>query len=139
MLFLLLMLFGGNRRNMGAPAEGRALPNAKEALQMAATFLLAVLGWTIFRAQSVGEAFSWLKAMFNPLSFAALHGLPRELGLAAGGTVAMLSVEWIARCRGHALENMPRRRTVRWAVYYLLVWLCVFMTPGSQSFIYFRF
>jgi D-alanyl-lipoteichoic acid acyltransferase DltB (MBOAT superfamily) len=95
LLFLPLLLAGRNRRRLGMTAEGRALPSAGEAVGMAGTFLLVLLGWVLFRARSAGEALRWYGAMFNPCTFGALHGLPRELVMALLGAVGMFAAEWL--------------------------------------------
>ena len=139
LLFLPLLLAGRNRRRLGVTAEGRALPGAGEAAGMAGTFLLVLLGWALFRARSVGEALRWYGEMFNPCSFGALHGLPRELATALIGAAVMFAVEWAARRGQHGLSRLPRLRFARWVAYYVLLWLVVFYAPGSQTFIYFQF
>ena len=112
-------------------AEGRALPGAGEVAGMAGTFLLVMLGWALFRAPNAGVALRWYGEMFNPCTFGALRGLPRELFTALIAIAAMFVVEWLSR--------VPRVRLARWAVYYVLLWLVVFYAPGSQTFIYFQF
>ena len=139
LLFLPLLLAGRNRRRLGMTAEGRALPSAGEAAGMAGTFLLVLLGWALFRARSAGEALRWYGAMFNPCTFGALHGLPRELVTALLGAVGMFAAEWLARRGQHGLSRLPHLRFARWAAYYVLLWLVVFYAPGSQTFIYFQF
>ena len=139
LLFLPLLLGGRNRKYLGPVAEGRALPSGRELAQMALTFLLALLGWTLFRAQSAGEALRWFGEMFNPCSFGALHGLPRELAVALLGVALMLGLEWFNRREAHALVRLPQRASLRWAVYYAFLWVILFYTPGLQTFIYFQF
>ena len=139
LLFLPLLLGGRNRKYLGPVADGRALPTVREVGQMAATFVLVLLGWALFRAQTVGEACRWYALMFNPLSFGALHGLPRELAVALVGVLVLLGVEWFNRTAEHGLTRLPRPRLARWSLYYVLLWLVVFYTPGLQTFIYFQF
>ena len=98
-----------------------------------------MLGWTLFRAPDAGVALRWYGEMFNPCTFGALHGLPRELAVALLGAAAMFAVEWAARRCEHGLARLPRQRVARWAAYYALLWLVVFYAPGSQTFIYFQF
>ncbi len=138
-LFLPLLLSGRNRKNLDTPASGSILPSGAELWRMAATFFLATLGWTIFRAPSVSEAANWFAAMFNPASFAPLHGLPRETAAAAAATAIMFAAEWTQRGCRHALERMPRPAALRYAIYYALAWVVLFYTPSMQTFIYFQF
>lgn len=139
LLFLPLLLGARNRKYLGPVAEGRALPSWRELRQMAFTFLLVLLGFALFRAQSVGEAARWFGAMFNPCSLGALHALPRELAVALLGFAAMLGLEWFNRREAHGLVRLPRAKPLRWAFYYALLWTVLFYTPGTQTFIYFQF
>ena len=59
MLFLPLILLGKNRKNTNIIAENKILPSLKEFFQMLLTFLLVVIGWIIFRAESIGRR-GWL-------------------------------------------------------------------------------
>ena len=138
-LFLPLLLAGRNRRRMDVVASDRALPSLGDAARMVVTFLLALLGWTLFRASSAGQAMQWYGEMFNPLSFVTVREIPRELYVALAASAVMFVAEWLSRREAHALARLPRWRAVRWAIYYALLWLVVFYTPGSQTFIYFQF
>ena len=138
-LFLPLLLGGRNRRNLDVVAEGRALPNLRELCAMLRTFLFVLLGLTIFRAQSIGEACRWFRYMVDARTFAALHHLPRETVVAALAIVALVLVEWFNRREAYGFARLPYKTPLRWGVYFLLIWLVVFYTPGSQTFIYFQF
>lgn len=139
LLFLPLLLGGRNRRHLGGMLENRALPTLRDVGRMASTFLLVLLGWTFFRAQSAGEALHWLGAMFDPRTFGSLHGLPRELFVALPGFLGMMGIEWFNRRESHGFVRLPRSLPIRWGVYYMILWLVVFYTPGTQTFIYFQF
>ena len=65
LLFLPLILLGKNRKYTNTVAEGRILPTLKEAGQMILTFFLAVFGWIIFRADSIGQAREYVCGMAN--------------------------------------------------------------------------
>lgn len=56
LLFLPLILLGKNRRYTNTVAEGRLLPTLHEFLQMLLTFVLAIIGWIIFRAENLHQA-----------------------------------------------------------------------------------
>ena len=138
-LFLPLLLGGHNRRNLDVVAEGRALPSLRELGAMLRTFLFVLLGLTIFRAQSIGEACRWFRDMADVRTFGALHHLPRETVVAAFAIVALVLVEWFNRREAYGCARLPSKTPLRWGVYFLLLWLVVFYTPGSQTFIYFQF
>ena len=138
-LFLPLLLGGRNRRHLDVVAEDRALPTLRELGAMLRTFFFAFLGWALFRAQSIGEACRWFRDMVNVRTFGALRHLPRETTVAAIATGALLLVEWFNRREAYGCARLPRKVALRWGVYFVLLWLVVFYTPGSQTFIYFQF
>ncbi|MDR0745689.1 MAG: MBOAT family protein, partial [Mediterranea sp.] len=63
LLFLPLLLFGRNRKYTDVVAKGNVLPNLKEACQMLTTFLLVVIGWIIFRAETIHQAWDYLSCI----------------------------------------------------------------------------
>ena len=121
-------------------AYGHFLPNLKETGQMMLTFFLAVLGWIIFRAESMSQAAGFFHAMvcntfYDP---SKLYGL---MFLRFG--LLLLLVEWLQRDKQHALQ-LPvvkpfNYKVVRWGIYYLVLALIYNYTGTSQSFIYFQF
>lgn len=139
LLFLPLMLLGRNRRHTDVVAEGRILPSWRETLSMAGTFACVVVGWIIFRADSVGMAVGYIVRMvteFRPV-------FP-EHDTAPLIYIAVLFVaEWVQRDRQFALQidrcGVFRHRAVRWLLYYG-VFISTFLLAGQQEdFIYFQF
>ena len=106
---------------------------------MFATFALVLVGWTFFRAQSMGEAIHWFGLAVDPRTFGVLHGLPREAVVAVIAWAVTLVSEWWNRREAFGLARLPRVTILRWGVYYLLLWAVVFYVPGTQTFIYFQF
>ena len=138
-LFLPLLLGGRNRLNLDVVAEDRALPNLRELGAVLRTFFFVLLGWPFFRARSIGETCRWLRDMVDVRTFGAVHNLPRETAVAAVAVVALLAVEWFNRRETFGCARLPRATALRWGAYFLILWLVVFYTPGSQTFIYFQF
>ncbi|MEL5893907.1 MBOAT family O-acyltransferase [Bacteroides sp. GD17] len=139
LLFFPLMLLGKNRKNTNLVAAGRLLPTIKEAGQMLLTFLLAVIGWIIFRAESIGQAWDYLGLMCSPslLHVSILYGKKAALYI-----MFLVVIEWLQRDKQHALqgiEHISRYRLVRWCLY-LLLSVGILLFSGSQTdFIYFQF
>ena len=117
-------------------------PNIKEAFQIAITFFLAVIGWIIFRAESMTQAIDYLYCMINNpfLSgntyLSVIHyGLP------------VFVVEWLQRDKLHALQVSDqiifRYSIVRLIIYFILI--CATYTAymvniqDDSQFIYFQF
>lgn len=133
-------IFGINTKYKNVVAYGRYLPNIKEIFQIALTFFLAVIGWIIFRAETMTQAVEYLSAMVTNRFFdvSALHG---ETYLFMG--FALLAVEWLQRDKQHALQFSSNRpfnyRLLRWSIYYIILLIIVKYAGSSQSFIYFQF
>jgi D-alanyl-lipoteichoic acid acyltransferase DltB (MBOAT superfamily) len=142
LLFLPLILLGRNRRYTDTVAEGRALPTLREAGQMLLTFLLAVTGWVLFRADSIGQAFEYYRLMFGGLLKGGAPTITAPIDAwAVGVSVALMTVvEWLNRGEEHGFCRQPRRRAVRWAGYVAIIYLIgAFMVTNEMPFIYFQF
>ena len=139
MLFFPLLYFGKNRKHVDGVAEGRILPTVKEALQMLMTFLLVVLGWVIFRAETIGQAWEYIARMFTHFTFRLpAHGNDPLIYISI-----LLCVEWLQRGKQHGLQigagGWFKYRAVRWLLYYV-VFIATFLLSGQQEeFIYFQF
>ena len=107
---------------------------------MALTFFLAVIGWIIFRAETMGQAVDYLTAMASNRFFdaSALYGM----GFLCLG-ILLLTVEWLQRDKQHALQfggtSVFKYRLVRWGVYYVILAIIAKYSGESQTFIYFQF
>ena len=138
LLFLPLILTGRNRKYTNQVAEGRCLPSLKESFQILVTFILAVFGWIIFRAENLGQAWEVMKGVFSSSLFTApmvMVGMKRT----ALGILVLLVVEWINRTKDHAfsIENMPL--VFRVVACYAICFMILELGGNSQSFIYFQF
>ena len=135
LLFLPLILLGKNRKYTNTIAEGHLFPNLKELGQMALTFTLAVLGWILFRSQSIGEAMNFYAGLVGG-GWSGFNLPMRAITFVA----MMLVVEWLQRGRGHGLDmSGVRYRAVRYACY-LAVLVVIFMYGVfNETFIYFQF
>ena len=139
-LLAIYNIFGINTRYKNVVAYERYLPNVREWLQLFLTFFLAVIGWIIFRAESITQAASYLSAMTVNLSFGP-HPVYSCEGLIFG--IALLFVEWFQRDKQHALQfstqGVFKYRLVRWSVYYIILFMMMRFSGNSQTFIYFQF
>lgn len=139
-LLAIYNIFGINTKYKQVVAYGKYLPNIRETLQIALTFLLTVIGWIIFRAESMTQAVDFLTAMVSNRFFDAsdLHGVTY---IYFG--IALLAVEWLQRNKQHALQFSDAKpfnhRLVRWGVYYIILLLIAKYAGSSQTFIYFQF
>ena len=145
-LFLPLILTGKNRKYTNQVAEGRWLPTLKETGQMLLTFFLAVTGWIIFRAESIGQAWEYVRGM---LQFGTLRACYRfftlpEIRLTSLFVVIMLVIEWLQRDKQHGFEGIDKlhflhNKYLRPILYALLLLLMMVFGGKHASFIYFQF
>lgn len=139
-LIALIILLGINTKTKNVVASGKVLPSLKETFQMLVTFILAIIGWVIFRAESIGQAWDYLTKMF---STSALHYAYFDGKRALLFAFVMLFIEWLQRDKEHALQfptnGIFKKRAVRWTAYYVVMLAIIFFAGGNQTFIYFQF
>lgn len=127
LLFLPLILLGKSKRYKDAPLVWKQLP------QMILTFALVTLGWIIFRAPSLSDAWGYVCAMTHLSGAAPSLPITQWVGIIFG-IVAMIAFEWSSRNSDHA--PIPHR----WWIYYLLIAAIWWYAPSfSTDFIYFQF
>lgn len=135
-LFLPLILLGKNRKYMDT-STWRDIP------KILLTFVLAVIGWIIFRADNIGEAWNYVTQMCSsslvsvPYLINRIWYVPMFVSLSI-----LLIVEWIGRDNGGILLSiqMPKCRILRWGLYLLLIAYIYFFGNFSYTqFIYFQF
>ena len=141
LLFLPLILLGKNRKYRNVVAEDRTLPSLRELGQMLLTFLLAMMGWILFRSDSIEQAGQYYTHMFSTL----FDGSPTLTSNMDGWVVfvavtVMTVVEWLNRDREHEFARQPRNRFLRWSGYIALLFMIgAFMVTNEMPFIYFQF
>ena len=139
-LLAIYNVFGINTKYKNVVAYGRYLPNIKEALQIALTFFLAVIGWIIFRAESISQAACYLTSIVTHQFFDAskLYGTDY---LCSG--ILLLLIEWQQRDKQHALQFSPKGlfkyTTIRYGIYLAILLLLIKYSGEVQTFIYFQF
>ena len=108
---------------------------------MSLTFFLAVIGWIIFRSETMTQALDYINSMFTNKIFdpSYLYG---KLYLCY--CLLLMIIEWIQRDKQHALQwNQTIIGNKKWAQYIidytiLLLILSLGNFQGNQ-FIYFQF
>lgn len=145
LLFLPLLLLGKNRKYKDVVAEGKLFPSFKEIIQMATTFLLVVIGWVIFRAETITQAFEYLKGMCNK----SLFTVPQMQGIGITQTLAAITLlsifilfisEWTYRNRPYGIAILFPNKTYQKCIYILIgIILLLFRQLDQSAFIYFQF
>jgi alginate O-acetyltransferase complex protein AlgI len=137
-LFLPLLLLQKNRKNTNSVSEGRLLPNLKELMQMTSTFLLVVVGWIFFRAETLAEALDYITRLFEKSFF----NIPKLDGANSLYLCLafMIITEWVQRNKKHGLQiDTIKSKGIRWFIYFSIVVLILFYGGKSETFIYFQF
>lgn len=139
LLFLPLILLKQNRKHTDTVAEGRLLPNIKELAEIIVTFLLVVIGWIFFRADTFEKALNYIEGIFNLSLFIMptyITGLTKTIFF----IVVLVLVEWIQRNKNHGLElSSIKSHSMKWSIYYIMIAIILEFGANSQSFIYFQF
>ncbi len=140
LFFLPLLLGSRNRRHLGPIAGNRILPSLRDFTGMVFTFLLTLIAWVFFRAETPEIAFTFLRNLFSPGLFTMPVILPKMLLLIIAGSML---VEWFQRNREHALEIhlLQWPGYLRWTLYFSMILIIYFFGNFSDQteFIYFQF
>ena len=146
LLFVPLLLMGKNRRYRDTVAtitlpdgtiKTKWLPSLKEAGQMLLTFAMAVLGWIIFRAESIGQVGEIIHNMCN----SSLLSMPDASGNSAllMNIMILIVVEWVTRKRMHGLDLVGLPTYLRYFIYLVFAFILFAFGGQTTNFIYFQF
>ncbi|PWM63164.1 MAG: membrane-bound O-acyltransferase family protein [Clostridia bacterium] len=139
-LFFPLMMLKMNRKYTDVVAKGRIIPSIKEFVQMSITFMLALIGWIIFRADNIGSALDYIARMCSGsiLDVNIVYGKKALLYI-----FLLLVVEWLQRDKQHGLQisenGLLKYSTVRWTVYVTIALFTILLAGTQAEFIYFQF
>ncbi|OFY49205.1 MAG: hypothetical protein A2Y87_04220, partial [Bacteroidetes bacterium RBG_13_46_8] len=100
------------------------------------TVFIVLLAWIFFRSDSIAQSFAYLGKMFSTPVFEIPSGM---IIMNLFWVALLLIAEWIQRDKQHALQFGKFPVYARWAVYYALVILIIFMGGKQETFIYFQF
>jgi len=142
-LIVLYKLLHINTKDKDILATGLWLPSVKDVCRVAVTFGLAVVGWVIFRAETIAQAWGFVSRMFLTI-FDDFHF---RLGCVNTFLVVVLLMilEYMQRDRVHVLQfpdnRLLRYAAIRWSVYLVLFATIFYFSFYNvrQEFIYFQF
>ncbi|GHU81690.1 O-acyltransferase [Bacteroidia bacterium] len=142
--FLPLLLTKNNRKNLDIVAKGRVFPTFRELLSMSTTFGLVVLGWIVFRSDSIGEAWDYISRIFSSSLFSTYIGEYYVGKLGVLETVILIvifiCIEWIGREHPYAIADLKiKHKGLRYLLYYVIVFAVIYWSGAGQQFIYFQF
>ena len=135
LLFLPLILLGKSKRYKDVPLVWKQLP------QMLLTFVLVTIGWIIFRAPSLSEAWDVVCHICSGTLWSAPYIFPmQEMLFMATGILIMIGVEWLQRNENHGLVlDGMNSRVLRYAIYLVLITMILWKGESGDAFIYFQF
>jgi alginate O-acetyltransferase complex protein AlgI len=130
-----------------ARTRGRTLRTMTGLFRGLRTFVLVLIAWVFFRADSIHQALSFLNAIFSrSLWTSPLPAMQRleilwPATVSMVGIVALVQIEWLQRARKFALEVEYQPSALRWLAYTCLLGLIVTLryTGAPLDFIYFQF
>lgn len=148
LLFVPLLWFGSTKKYNSSATSFRHIP------QILFTFSLVVIGWIIFRAESVSFAFEYINRIIT-LSALGVSGLYMCI-TPLKWILFMLCIEWTTRNSEHNFNifsndiclpftikkiylTLAKSTLFRWAIYIILA-ICILQNHGNKTeFIYFQF
>lgn len=142
LLFIPLIISGAFGKNKKLKENSHGLPFLKDFGKMCLTFCLWALSLVFFRADNISQAFGFMYSMVtNDLAGASIIDTYGKLYILFG--LMLLAIEWIQRKQDHALQlqnlHFLSQRTIRYALYLVIILLIITFTGKSQAFIYFQF
>lgn len=145
-LLSIYVLLGINTKQKTIVAHKRLLPSLKELSQILLTFVFVVIGWVIFRAETLSDAIMYISRMLFVSDMSFDISKPMEsLGIPATlFSFLALIVGWLQRERPHGMTIMGNNFITRFSLarfcLYLVMIMVIICFAGSQSeFIYFQF
>jgi D-alanyl-lipoteichoic acid acyltransferase DltB (MBOAT superfamily) len=139
LLFMPLLVLNVKKKHAEPITKGNFSPF--DLLKILVTFSLVTIGWIIFRADNLGQAWIYLKDIVAPK--AAENILDKQPGTVT--TIIfigiLLIVEWLQKHHLHGLYFAPGRfpKLGRHLVYCIII-ICLFWFGGKpEEFIYFQF
>lgn len=138
-LFIPSFILGSNRKyKEDIVHRGKLLPSVMDLLQMAITFFFVTLAWVFFRAETVSQAFGFLKGIVSNVQGKSLMFENNEvLGYLICFVVFFsLSIYWLYRKNQLSVQTRFGQFSISLL---LLILITLFGQFSKQSFIYFQF
>ena len=139
LLFLPLILTSKNTKFKNIVANNKYLPSIKETIQIFSTFILVLIGWIFFRAESIQDAWDYIFLMVSNFQF----NIPDIGGRPLFFIALLILVEWLQRNKQHALQISSvlvfKYRLVRYLFYYIMLLIISIFAGQQATFIYFQF
>jgi alginate O-acetyltransferase complex protein AlgI len=131
------LILRGSMNKKKKIAKGKLFPTFRQAINIAATFILVMLTFIFFRAESVSQAITYIGDMFSK---SILTKVDIKLFTFIWVPVLII-VEWLGRDQNYAIEHTfsGSSKFIRWAMYFAIA-IVIFLFAGKgDQFIYLQF
>lgn len=143
LLFLPLILLSKNRKNIEIVARNKFLPSLRELIGIISTFILVLIGWIIFRSESIYDAFNYIEKCFysNPsMGFDKLIGNSTTVAVTIIMICILQLLDWSQRNKDFGLQLVEGKSIIfRWSTYILILFFILIFAGKQAQFIYFQF
>jgi D-alanyl-lipoteichoic acid acyltransferase DltB (MBOAT superfamily) len=143
LLFIPLILSGAMFKKNKIITNKLGLPKLRVLFNILLTFSLVALGNIFFRADTIGQAFTYLGGIIDSSLFSLALLYKKKVAIMnVSLIIGILIVEWIGRKNEFGLEKLgvTWKKPYRWIMYSLIVFLCfMFVITKETPFIYFQF
>ena len=140
LLFLPLILLSKNRKYTNQVAEGRLLPTWRECGQILLTFMLVVIGWIIFRAETITQAWEFICSLCDTSLLSIPYLKTRDYYIPLFVAIGLLLlIEWVTRYKEHGFQFLQKVGVWRYIVYAFFIVYIVMFYGEHVTFIYFQF
>ena len=113
-------------------------PSLSEVAKMTITFLLAVVGWVIFRSDNMDMTLLYFERLCTPQLWCMPY-LTNKVFIFLP-LLIMIGMEWFNRTENHGLAVRGiHNKAVRYCIYFILSLLIIINMGPQQNFIYFQF
>ncbi len=139
--FIPLILRGTINKKKKADKDG-LLPSLSVFLNIAATFLLVMFTFVLFRADSVSQAFDYYRRLFSMSIFSSFEVTEKVNAITTLIAIfIMLAAEWLQRAKEHPLQiDFIKGFALRATIYFALIgYILSFSAIKNADFIYFKF
>jgi alginate O-acetyltransferase complex protein AlgI len=136
-LYYIPLIISGNMNKKRKIAKGKLLPTFRQAINISGTFLLVMLTFVFFRADTVTQAIIYISNIFSTTIFSKIDIGPLTLIL----VFIMIIVEWIGRDYDYAIEKTfsGSPKIFRWALYFVIAFAVFLFAGKGEQFIYLQF
>ena len=141
LLFIPLILSGSFFKKKKLKTNKHGLPSLSDFFKIIGAFMLVTLGFIIFRAEDISQAYKFILGIFDLSIFAIPYGIRMAI-TPSFFSILLFVFEWYSRENEFPLSNLEFKinRPIRWAMYFaIIIAIFWFESTEQQQYIYFQF